>query len=197
LSSCISNALSQIGIRPPASFPSELEPYIHGQYLEGDPEALSKSTQRNSYYCVIDGIFHSLVEVSELLGAYAEKLDREATTLPDEHKLGAILLDLAIFKIEVDEDFAPNINEFRRSLVSKSKRWLAALRDSSACVGKPLRAELIKMIDEDAKNPIHEQGSERVSFGPVHPDVYMNEILVTFRMLSRVLPMILEKLEAK
>ena len=60
----------------------------------------------------------------------------------------------------------------------------------------PLRVELLNLVYDD--NEDLDQACERESWGfnatRLHPDIYMNELLVGMRIIHQVLPAILEKL---
>jgi hypothetical protein len=73
---------------------------------------------------------------------------------------------------------------------------VSTIKDRAFRAGVPLRAELLDLVYSD--NEDLDQACERQSLGfnatRVHPDIYMNELLVGMRVIHQVLPVILEKL---
>lgn len=73
------------------------------------------------------------------------------------------------------------------------------MKDAAFRAGTPLKAELLDMVANDAGELGHAAEAESLGFnaGRLHPDIYMNELLVGMRMIHQVLPAILNKLEIK
>ncbi|WP_269789908.1 hypothetical protein [Stenotrophomonas sp. Iso1] len=61
----------------------------------------------------------------------------------------------------------------------------------------PLRTELMKMVHASHDQLGHDAEAESLGFNGsrIHPDAYMNELLVGMRTIHQVLPAILKKLE--
>lgn len=107
------------------------------------------------------------------------------------------LMDLAAAKVEVDETFARGFHEFRLRTRKQYQKWLTTIKDRAFRAGVPLRAELQELLSDDPEDLDHTAEAEAwgVNATRLHPDVYMNELLVGMRIIHQVLPEILTKLE--
>ena len=150
-------------------------------------------------------MFSSLNDVSDFYYAYVYKLfctpnggfigdDSELNNLYLEMEFN--LLDLSACKIDVDASFAPEFGMFKYETLGYYRKWLNAMKKEAFIAGIPLRAELLDLIHDDC-NVLRlsaEIEAEGDSDGRLHPDIYMNELLVGMRMIRQVLPVIMEKL---
>lgn len=221
LSLFVSSTLINMGIDWPKAFPPELDSYVNADDEDGDEaqevgdeaeehafqsdDALWDLLDANPYSKVIGDIFDSLNDVYGFYAAYVSELTHKLMDVgePSESvfdldgNIEACLLDLAARKIKVDETFAPNIRTFRRQITKEYEEWLTALKDASFRAGIPLRAELLDMVSKDAGELGHTAEAESLGFNRsrLHPDIYMNELLVGMRTIHQVLPAILKKLD--
>lgn len=205
----VSDTLSDMGVEPPKTFPPELDPYFNGvdggsdeEADDDDPDApdqLWDLLETNSYSAVIRAIFDSLNDVWGFHAAYVPKIeDNDDEQLFDtKGNIEACLMDLAASKIEVDEKFAPQLKAFRYRVMKEYEEWLSEVKDAAFRAGTPLRAELLDMVGASAGELGHAAEAESLGFNrsQLHPDIYMNELLVGMRIIHQVLPAILKRLE--
>lgn len=205
----VSDTLSGMGVEPPKAFPPELDPYLNGVDDSGDDEAddddpdasdqLYELLETNSYSAVIRAIFESLNDVWGFYVAYvANAIDDDDESLYDtKDNIEACLMDLAACKIQVDERFAPKIRTFRYLVMKDYREWLTAVKDAAFRAGTTLRAELLDMVSDEHGELGHTAEAESLGFNAsrLHPDIYMNELLVGMRIIHQVLPAILKKLD--
>ncbi|MBT9333385.1 hypothetical protein [Paracidobacterium acidisoli] len=221
LSLFVSSTLVDMGIEPPKVFPSELDPYLNSDDEDDkEVEAVGEDAEEivfetddalwdllntNPYSKVISDIFDSLNDVYGFYAAYVSGLTHKLmddgepgeSVLDLDGNIESGLIDLAACKIEVDEKFAPKIKMFRSRIIKSYVRWLTTLKDAAFHAGVPLGAELMDMVDKDAGELGHTAEAESLGFNAarLHPDIYMNELLVGMRTIHQVLPAILKKLE--
>jgi hypothetical protein len=105
-------------------------------------------------------------------------------------------MQLAAAKLAVDQNFAPKFAEFRYKVHNDYRKWLTLLRDEALRAHVPIGAELMNMISESHDALGHEAEAKALGFtkSHLHPDIYMNELLVGMRILHQVLPEIMKKL---
>jgi transcriptional regulator with XRE-family HTH domain len=199
----VSDALRGMAVELPKTFPPELDRYFGGgdddtSEVPDNPE-LWELLGTNPYSAIIRDIFESLNNVWGFYAAYVETVaDDDAGTLYDtKSEIEAGLIDLAACKIEVDDKFAPKFRTFRHRVMNDYEEWLTVIKEAAFRAGTPLRAELLDMVGEDAEELGHAAEAEALGFNAsrLHPDIYMNELLVGMRIIHQALPAILKKLE--
>lgn len=200
----VSDTLRNMGVEPPKAFPPELDPYFNGVDGSGDdddldaPDALWELLETNPYSAVIRAIFKSLNDVWGFYVAYVANMtdDDDESLFDTKENIEACLTDLAACKIQVDERFAPRIRTFRHRVMKDYQEWLTAIKVAAFRAGTPLRAELLDMVSHEHGELGHAAEAESFGFhaSRLHPDIYMNELLVGMRIIHQVLPAILKKL---
>jgi hypothetical protein len=203
----VSNAFRDMGVELPKAFPAELDPYFTGSDDEGptdssddpDDSHVWELLEANSYSATISAIFDSLNDVWAFYAAYVEDVvdDDDGPISETKENMEARIIDLAASKIEIDEGFAPKIRSFRHRVMENYEEWLTAVKGAAFRDGTPLKAELLDMVGNDAGELA--LAAEREAWGynatRLHPDIYMNELLVGIRVIHQVLPAILKKLD--
>ena len=200
----VSEALRDMGVELPKSFPPELDSYFSGDADDDasdvpDNSKLWKLLEANSYSAIIRDIFESLNNVWGFYAAYVEDVaDDDGGPLYDtKSNIEACVIDLAACKIDVDEKFAPKLRAFRYRVMRDYEEWLTTVKEAAFRAGTPLKAELLDMVANDAEELGHAAEAEALGFNAtrLHPDIYMNELLVGMRVIHQVLPAILKKLQ--
>ncbi len=197
------DVLTGMKVPAPESFPPEFETYLVNSEVTTDDEhdeRLWDLVEVNAYSRLIYAIFNSFNDVWGFFAAYVDSLadDDDNSSLNDtKADVEASLLDLAACKVEIDEEFAPGFPEFKYRVTREYRHWLSALKDAAFRSGTPLKAELLDMVGSDAGALGSAAEAEWLGLNAarLHPDIYMNELLVGMRLIHQVLPRILNKLD--
>jgi len=189
------SVLIEVGVDLPHKVPSELD----FDYDSMDEEKLLLLIDKNPYSKLIYDLFLAFTDVYGFYNAYIMELvfDDDLDLMNTEaENIEPCLIDLAACKLEDNHNLMPKLNEFRHRTLKNYKEWINIVKDKAFRAKVPLRAELMEIVTRD-----HDelgQKAETESFGlnssRIHPDIYMNEILCSLRLIHQVLPAILEKL---
>lgn len=192
--------LQEMGVQIPPEFPRELETIGTHDGDDYDYEADFSAIEDNPHATLIYQIYKSLTDVYGFYSAYISDLMYDDTLdLMDSPAcdIEHCLLELAASKLEPDPQLAPNFLQFKHRVMSDYKNWLTVVKDRAFRAGAPLRAELLDLVNLSHEGLGHKAEAEGFGFNNsrLHPDIYMNELLVGMRVIHQVLPAILKKLD--
>ena len=193
------SVLKAMGVAIPAEFPKELD----FNYDMEDSDEFFELIEKSPHAKLIDTIYREVPPLYGFHAAYLSELhSEEDKLLPVEAELVNIqdnLMRLAAAKCEVSEELAPNFNRFRYQTRANYAKWLTSVKTEAFKASIPLKWELMDLVNDDSGDL--NDAAEAESFGGsksrIHPDVYMNELLVGMRTIHQVLPKIMEKLGLK
>lgn len=191
--------LNEMGVALPNNFPDELKNM--SEIYDNDGEEAMHLITTNPYSSLIYNIYLKLNDVYGFYAAYIKELMyREELDLFDTAacNIESGLLDLAASKLdEEDTELAVNFLDFRFKVKKDFEGWLNIIKLSAMQYNIPLRAELLDMIYKPSSALSYAAERESLGFNKqqLHPDIYMNELLVGIRKINLVLPLILEKLD--
>ena len=147
---------------------------------------------------LISALFSVYTDLIGFNSAYISELsdldDIELMELTME--IEACYLHLAACKLEVNSQVAPNFEAHKMEWTRWYKQKLVELKKAAVEANSPLREELLSLVNDEAGEI--SSAAERQALGlndaALHPDIYMNELLVGMRAIHQVLPAILQKL---
>ncbi|MBN3175795.1 helix-turn-helix transcriptional regulator [Pectobacterium brasiliense] len=191
------HVLREMGVMIPKVFPQELD--VDYQNEDVDSNELWNLIENSLHASTIYKIYNSLNDVYGFYAAYIEHLVNDDELNLFDTPAGNIepcLMSLAACKIDVDPQFAPKFGMFKSRIVKDYEEWLTFVKERAFRSGVPLGAELLGMIYNSHDALGHEAEAESLGFNSsrVHPDIYMNELLVGMRLIHQVLPVIMKKL---
>lgn len=198
LSHLIDN-LTQLDYPIPKNFPDELH-FIELDSSEWEEEWIDE--MHNHPFCaLILAIFRAFTDVYGFYLAYIYNLEGnyfndDSEWYETEMQIESELISLAMIKADTELKSLDKFNHFRFQTEKKYQEWLNIIKLKAFKSNTPLKAELMHLLYESHDRLGREAEAE--SFGAsdyrLHPDVYMNELLVGMRTIHQVLPVIMEKL---
>jgi len=193
------HTLKQVGLTHPFSFPTELD-LDYENLDEVEHEIFMENIENHPISHLIWNIFLAVNDVYGFYAAYiAEIIDDESLDLfeTDAVNIEPCLMELAACKIDISAEIAPNFNDFRYETLENYKKWLNIVKDNAFRANIPLRAELLNLIYDSQEEISYEAEAESLGVNErrIHPDIYMNELLIGMRTIHQILPVIMKKLE--
>lgn len=192
LNGSVFRVLLDMGVTIPDAFPADID-----FDAAGDDEEEWEKLHDNPHASLIYAIFNSLNDVWGFYAAYVDDLLQEEVFLNTEaDNIGPCLIELAAAKIEVSSELAPKFGAFRHKTLRDYEGWLNFVKRTCFQEGIPLPVELLDLVNLSADSLGHKAEAEAFGFNGdrLHPDIYMNELLVGMRVIHQVLPAILKKL---
>lgn len=187
--------LRYMGVAIPREFPKELD---IGDIRYDDNESTTDLVlHRNPYSSLIMNIYLSLNDVYGFYAAYVSCLDDELDLGETSAEIYANLIDLAAAKIAVDRHFATRFGPFELRTRANYEEWLGVVKERAFREHVPLKTELLDMVystyeklggKAERGTPVGSNSS------PMHPDIYMDELLAGMRTIQRTLPAIMKTL---
>lgn len=191
--------LNKIGVKIPKAFPSELDLDYDNIADSDQADVLIDSLLSNPIASLVFSIYEAYIAVYGFYAAYINDLVNDLNY--HERTTGEIeqhLLELAATKIQdIDRDFAPKFERFSAEVNSTYLSLLSELKIEAIKAGFPLLEEPLNLVYMTHDELGHLAEREALGFNDnrLHPDIYMNELLVGMRAINQVLPAILKKLD--
>ena len=152
---------------------------------------------------IVGLVFEILCNVVDIMAFHDEFIssltsfsDETTEDLDDlERELRGAYTHLAAIKSSLDPIVAVNAAPFQKEWLTFFAQKLKDVKTAAIALNLPLKVELMDLVTKDTGTL-----SDTITFealgvkANIHPDVYMNELLVGMRVIHQVLPAILEKL---
>lgn len=191
--------LNDMGVVIPQVFPKDLD--IDYNYMHYDDEQAEpfEIVMNNPIAALIYDIFEALTNLSGFYRAYISDLMDDETLdlyMTPAANIEPCLIELAAAKQAPDEKFAPAFRAFKRKVLAEYREWLDIVKLTAMQHGVPLRAELTDLIYRESNEIGAAAEARSLGFNEtrLHPDIYMNELLVGMRTIHQILPFIMKKM---
>ena len=191
--------LNDMGVIIPQVFPEDLDIDYDYMHYDNDQTGPFEIAINNPIAALIYDIFETLTNLSGFYQAYiSDLMDDEVLNfdMTPAVNIEPCLIELAAAKQTPDEKFAPSFRSFRKMVLAEYKEWLDIVKLTAIRHGVPLRAELTDLIYRESSEigAAAEAQSLGLNEARLHPDIYMNELLVGMRTIHQILPFIMKKM---
>lgn len=188
--------LNKLGVSSPKDFPNELD----FDYENENSDDKWQAFDSNPYCDLIQKIFKSYANVHAFYAAFVSELmfDEELDLFSTPAcNIEPELLSLAATKIEIPVEFKIDIKKFNYQTQRNFAKWLTIAKEKAIRSKVPLKAEILDLAHASYDSLGVEAEAEALGFNStrLHPDIYINELLVGMRTIHQVLPAILKKLD--
>lgn len=200
--------LNAAGVQIPHTFPKELdlvgittetESIIEDESVFDDiKHAIDNnelaSTIIAAFECLCDVYEFYEVNIQETVYALEKLTDYQLPTEIED--IEDYLFEVALAKTDIDSLKYPSFDLYKTRVLHQLSMNLWVLKKTAYNHRVPLQVEVMHLVH----TPLYELGQlaemsiTNVFSGAIHPDTYMNELLVGMRKLQTALPVICEKL---
>ena len=199
-------ALNILGMTLPKEFPIELDiDHDIEDMLDENGENYDLKYEKffnNIHIKTISDIYDSFVNIRAFYDVYIYPIITFNNSMEEIYseqifEIEDDIFNLAVSKIELETVLTSDFNQFKYKISNKFLNFINDLKKKAFEEKIPLQVELMDLLDLD-----HEEISEVVEHNAlgfnkreIHPDIYINELLVGMRTIHLILPEILKKLD--
>ena len=201
-SAMVFHALTDMGFTIPQTYPKHLELDFLNMF-DGDVDkttALEKMLEADPCFSTIERILKEFTNLEGFVSAYIYPIFDSPNYKDEESRLNidGLLMHLAATKLDKSYvvGFRKKFSNFTDDIETKYYSYLKKIRNEAFRLGIPLKTEIMQLVYEDGDSLGQLADTEAEGFldRSLHPDVYMNELLVNTRLIVQYLPAILKKL---
>lgn len=179
-------ALMHIGMKLPTEFPKS--------FLLKDSDSfdeLEHLIDHDPYVVTLSLVLDAMVSMQSYYVAFFDELHNDSE-YPFEYSVEweAILVDLAVYQALKDDPLYPTLGQFQQKTIANTHAYIEALKSHAHRHRLALRAELLHLVTKDHEGLYDYTEAEMMGLFPprIHPDIYVNEMIESQRLLHKVLP---------
>jgi len=195
--------LKDMGITIPDEFPAVLT-FDEADIDWDDDVAVDSYSDRGQDDPIYRLIYDSYIAFNHLYGFFRAYIADIVFDMPEgqeqwemfDHglEMECELLSLAFSKTGTQNDFMSKFGTFSYETDKYFKRAITHVKKYAIKHHIPIKAELDNLLLQDSEDSGMDAERESLGLNPLHPDVYMNEILEHLRYIGQILPVICNKL---
>lgn len=191
-------SLKGMGVQIPKEFPAEmLLPHDDDEDYDGKSDDLFEVPLIEK----IDAAFLALNDIEGFCCAYIYDLFHgvgvdELECWEEISELSSRLMEFAFAKSGKQSELSPDFPDWSYGVIEDVRKHVDSIKKLAMHHHIPLKAELSDLIFLKSDSLGVSAEGEALGFndGRLHPDIYMNEILQSHRLIHQVLPAIIKKL---